>query len=555
MMTPSFLTVLLLLQAPEAEAGGVRVVLREAPLFSKEELEAARKEPREVGRVTFERAGWFLNTPVEPGTWTLALEGAGRDYRIVLRDPTGAAKGSEGFWIDPPTESPTRPEITMDEGAAVVTLASGGIRLSFRYISGDALASVVRGDEARSGRVIVSSDLNRPELAAALARELDGAIQIHATLIGKPAPPGPFRLYWFAAGKTYQQVDTPVTGGRFQSNGGMASPLTMQAYLWNVPRTDAGLTLRTRTVAIHEIGHLVSYAARPESVAWPTWLGEGLAEEGTYRTLGVDDAAAFHAEQRGKWRFAEMSGNVPVMEDLLVRYAGKDLDGWYTSAYLFTKRLSAEGRTLPDLIGRLEGETLRQRATLSARESIETRSVSLWRAVRDETMKGEAPPAAVYGHLEPEGQGWRLATGPDSQGRALLPSLATPAQGTLEASFAWEPVGLRQVDFYIAYGSGRESAQFLKMAVMPRKIVLFRYCDDRWEDWGRNEFDSALAEGARMWHQAKIDFSGADRKIAVTVDGSRKAEFLLKTFVPSAGTCCGFGGYDSIVHVKNVRVR
>lgn len=534
----------------------VRVTLRGEAFFSKGALERVRGgTPLEAGRLAVAVPGWFLNAALEPGEYSLWIAAAGQDFRLSLRNAAGTELGSDGFWIDPPTGTVPTAELAASDGAVAVTIRCDEVRLPFRFVPRPAVDAATPGAATRSGRILVTSELGAPELAEALAKELDASIDVHAALLGRLAPKGPFRVHLFREEKAYQAADKLVTGGRFQRNGAFASALTMQAYVWNVPRREAGLTQRTRAVILHEVGHLVAYATRPESTAWPVWLTEGLAEEGTSRALPGKDREAFDAEVLGRWRGAEAVGSLPPLQDLLTRYAGADLHGWYTSAYLFTRRAAGEEKLLDGLLLRLEGERLQTRSSLAAYEVVESRARAMWRAIREEAMKGPPPPQVVFGHLD-RGEGeWRISTAPGSQGRVLLPSIACPAEGAVELSIAWEPAGGRQADLYLAVAAGRDSSQFLKVGILPKRIVLFRFFDERWEEWGRKDFAEPLAEGASAWHSVRASMRSKERTLAVTVDGTRTAEFPLKTFVPVEGTCVGIGGYDSVVHVKDVRAR
>jgi hypothetical protein len=335
----------------------------------------------------------------------------------------------------------------------------------------------------------------------------------------------------------------------------MASPLTMQAYVWNLPRPEAGLTLRLRTVILHEIGHLVSYRVRPDVHAWPVWLQEGLADVGTFRSLNKPEAAAFHADQVGRWRGAEAVGNLPPLQDLLTRYAGADLHGWYTSAYLFTSRVAGPEALLPSLLDRLEGERLQPHGALTALEILESRARPIWRALRDEAMIGPAPPQVHSGHLDAADGDWKISSAAGSGARILLPSIPSPSEGSLEASFSWEAGGGRQADVYLAYSAGRDSAQFLKLAVLPKRVVLFRFYDERWEEWGRVQYPEGLEEGPTAWHSIRLDWSFRERTLRATIDANRAAKFFLKSHIPSEGTSIALGSFDSVVHFKDVNVR
>ena len=244
---------LLLLAAAQqsAETEGVRVSLRKQAFFSQDVLDGVRGgKPAEIGRIVFPKPGWFLNGEVAPAEHSLWMATAGKELRLSLRNAAGEEVGGDAFWVEPPTASLPSAETSAADGAVVVTLRCDELRLPFRYVPREAVEAAAKGVDARSGRIVIRSDLGNPAMAEALAKELDRSIDAHAALLERPAPKGPFRIHLFGSEKTYQAVDKLVTGGRFQRNGAFASSLTMQSYVWNVPRPEAGLTLRTRTVIL-----------------------------------------------------------------------------------------------------------------------------------------------------------------------------------------------------------------------------------------------------------------------------------------------------------------
>ncbi len=385
-------------------------------------------------------------------------------------------------------------------------------------------------------------------------------------LLGRPAPTEMIRLCLFRDEKSYIAIDKLVTGGKYRRNGGFASALTRQAYFWFATRLEApdlegtGAPLILRATLVHELNHVLCYMLRPECVVWPSWLMEGLAEEAASASLRAQkesDDEAFREYMKGRWRNAESVGSLPTLEDLLGAYAGADLGGWYSSAFNLVSRLGPE--RLEGLMDAASSEDLSLPSAVAAREYLDLRAggaQSLWNACRADLQRGPAPPLVVSGQIDRQPDGFRITCSENGSGRLILPDGSYGPDVTLEARIAWQPCGGRQADFYLAYAGGREVTSFLKVAVLPKRVVLFRFIDNRWIRWGVRDFPEALAENGerKVWHPVLLTLQGRDRQLRVSVE-QRKAEFVLPEYVACDETRVGIGVYNGTVYFSSVRAK
>jgi len=568
-MLPLWLVAFLLLpQEAVLEKDGVRLSLKAASSFGGETLTRVRdtKGAEEIGRVAFSRPGWFMNEAVPAGDYRLVIEAPRRALRMCLRSDSGALVTSDSFWITPPNTTFPKPELATADGAVVVTIACADVRFSWRYVPREKLEALASGTVTAGKRVELVSDLRSPELEAALVRETDAAVELQAALIGRQPPADPIRIHLFREEKAYASVDQLVTGGRFKRNGGFASPLTRQAYFWYSSRLDppdlagVGAPLILRATLLHEFNHVLCYTLRPECVTWPSWFIEGLAEKAAAESLRARkpaDDADFRDYVKGRWRHSESVGSLPTLEDLLGAYAGADLGGWYSSAFQLVDRL--DPGQLRGLLETLSTEELSTSAATSAREYLERKAGgarTLWTGLREDLLRGGAPPLSVYGHTDRTADGLRLISSDKGSGRLILQERTFGPDVTLEAAFAWQPSGERQADFYLAYSTGKDVATFLKVAILPRRIVLFRFGDNRWTRWGQKDFDDALSESGekKAWHPAALTLKSKERLVTVRVE-QRSAEFKLPEAVPTEDTKVGLGVYNGTVTFKDVRAK
>lgn len=560
---------LLLLSPQEVqEKDGVRLTLDAAPSFGKESLDRARREKDGVtiGSLAFSKPGWMMNAAVPAGEYRLVVDAPRQALRMSLRSGKGATVASGTFWIDPPDPALPEAELTADEGALIVTVLCKNVRFSWRWIPKDKLEALLPGTRHAGRHIELLSDLGKPELEESLLQEAEAAVDVQAALLGRPAPTEPIRLCLYRDENAYIAVDKLVTGGKYRRNGGFASSLTQQAYFWYASRLEApdleahGAPLVLRATLVHELNHVLCYKVRPECIDWPSWLMEGLAEEAASLSLRARKKADdddFRDYVKGRWRNAESVGSLPTLEDLLGAYAGTDLGGWYSSAFHFVSRLGPERQK--GLMDAASSQDLSLPSAVAAREYLDLQAggaQAIWKACREDLQRGPAPPLVVTGQIDRQPDGFRITCSENGAGRLILQDRTYGPDVTLEARIAWQPCGERQADFYLAYAGGRDVTTFLKVAVLPKKVVLFRFIDNRWLRWGDREFPEALAENGerKAWHPVSMSLKGRERKLTVSV-AERKAEFTLPDYVPSDETRVGIGVYNGTVYFSDVAAK
>lgn len=549
------------------EKDGVHLALDPSPSFGKESLERARrgKEGMPIGSLTFPKPGWFMNTDVSAGDFRLILEAPRRALRLSLYSAKGDRVASDSIWIEPANAAFPKPELTPEEGAILVTIALSDVRFTWRWVPKDRLEALATGARRVGKHVELRSDLQRPDLEATLLQEAEAAVEVQAALIGRPPPAEPIRIHLFRQEASYIAVDKLVTGGRYRRNGGFASSLVRQAFFWYTSRLDpadleGGAPLVLRATLLHELHHVLCYLVRPESTTWPSWLSEGLAEEAAIESLRAhkdSDAEAYREYMKGRWRHSESVGSLPTLEDLLSTYAGADLGGWYASAFSLVAHLGPE--RLRGLMEAASSEELPLPSAVAVREYLDLRAggaLSLWKECGAELRKGVAPPLSVFGQTELLSDGFRITCPENGHGRLILQDRTYGPKMTLEARIAWQPSGDRQADFFLAYAVGREVTSFLMVAVLPKRIVLFRFIDNRWIRWGERDFQDALAESGELkaWHQVSLTLNGQERRLNVTVE-ERQVQFTLPEYVPSDETRVGIGVHNGTVYFSDVRAK
>ena len=116
----------------------------------------------------------------------------------------------------------------------------------------------------------------------------------------------------------------------------------------------------------------------------------------------------------------------------------------------------------------------------------------------------------------PAGAGWC------AKGGVKLPVWATAPELRLEGldfaapvtlAFSFHPSGQQQTDVYVALREGHQTRNFLEIAVMPQRIMLFWFRHGTWRTCGTVDYDTPLEVGTtseRKWH---------DRKVAYRDDG------------------------------------
>ena len=166
-------------------------------------------------------------------------------------------------------------------------------------------------------------------------------------------------------------------------------------------------------------------------------------------------------------------------------------------------------------------------------------------------------PLRIFGDYDIAPQGLRLISSEESQGRLLLPKTASKDSLHLKGSFSWFPLGARQVDLYLGYRRGLSSAEFLKLALMPGRVVLFSYRAGTWFRVAIQDYDTNLEVGTaqeRAWHGFRVDLDSKGRRVDLVIGKDRTASFALPGNLDLVGSRVGLGVYDGIAWFKDIDI-
>ncbi len=568
----------------QSSANGVKLTVRMAPLCSsgmlnavrhRKDIDDRRKKPLDdFAEVVLPSPGWFLERLVPAGTYHLGLDFESGEPLTTLNDEHGQRLTSRSFWINETTDKNATGSVSAGQGAATVRIQVGGIRLAYRFVPErrhDALAASLK--TTTSGPVRIHSDLTAKTELLNLARDAEASLSVQAKLLGCEVPEGLFDIYLFGDGKAFEEMDGLLTGGEFKSARAFTSRVTGRSYLHYGPRHDSdaladhGFTLKMRSLVLHELHHQIAGRAFPHSLEnWPDWIAEALAEVGSQWAMQArsrTDGQALDDLHLGNWLHADRIGAVPPIEDLVGGYKKSGRTAWYTTCYLLARQMVSKPKRVHELVAAITREATVPAAAVRAREEF----VRLYgdvdglldRAARSARGMREPPPAVTSGYLDPVGDVWRLVSGPGRPARVILPTPVEKTDGvTLTTTFSYHPSGQQQLDIYLCHREGRHTEQFLKVAVLPKKIILFWFRHGSWRTCWTVNYDDSLAIGTatkRVWHPLKVAYRVADQKVRVDTTGGRWAELEVPGFIPVSGTHAGIGLYDGVAYVKKVMVR
>ncbi len=555
-----------------AVAGGVDLTVRVAPLFSRGMLDVVRegREVEDVARVVLPGPGWFCETAVPGGAYHLGLAYGEKAPLLVLDDASGRRLAARPFWIVDPAEVDASGAVSAADGAVQVSISAGGISLGYRYVPRDRHDAIVSPlATTTSGPVRIHSDVHAPEALERLARSAAASLKVQADLLGVDAPDGPYDLCLVADANAYDRLDSLVTGGAFHDAWAFTSSITRWSYLRYGPRSDddalatSVLPLKIRALVLHELHHQVAGRACG-ATCWPDWFAEGLAEVGAERALAAEspaDGRAVHDLFLGGWLHADRVGAVPPLADLLGGSMQSGRTGYYTTAYLLVREMASQAKPFAALVSAVSSEVVAPDASIRAGEEA-ARSfgslATLLDRVEAAARSGKSrPPAATAGYLDTDGGGWRIVSVPDVAARVVLPAELDRADGArIETTFSFHPSGQQQLDVYPVLWEGRHSEEFLKVAVLPKRIVLFWFRNGLWRNLGSVSYDQPLAVGTATepsWHTLEVRYQIAAKKLRVELGGGRWAEFDVPHPVPSQGAEAAIGFFNGVGYVKGTK--
>jgi hypothetical protein len=519
----------------------------------------------EWAKIEFRRPGWFFKTKVDKGSYHIGL-GFAHGQPIFLLRKDSKTVGQNPFWFEGEVRDPAAGELQQNHGATRLTIRFGNIRLNYRFVPEAVHEALIgRLKVYGLGRVKVRSDVGCPSQLKELAAWLDQAMAGSEAFLGAEVGKQRYELYLFATQKGYQAVDQLVTGGAFARNWAFTSNQNQISYLWYHPHAEPeafvghGIPMRLQVLCLHELQHALSYKVRPALIdSIPRWFAEALAERGAHAGLVEVDASAakeMHQRHLDRLAYARADMGAPAFQDLLDWKAGSKLSEIYSAAYLFSRRGPAmDGKGLPDLLSSIGNAGFPQESLFVLRDAGWNSSAFA------KTQKVGSPklPLRIYGDYDLTDKRIRLISSKESEGRILLPKLVGKDGVQLSGSFSWQGLGSRQADIYLAYRRGFQSAEFLKLAFMPRRVVLFWFRAGTWFRVSIQDFDQDLEVGSGKklaWHRFAMQLDAKTKKLELTIGKDRKAVFTLPGSLDLAGSRVGLGVYDGIAWFKDIQIR
>lgn len=516
-------------------------------------------------RIEFRKPGWFFKTKVEKGKYEIGLGLAHGQPMLTLRKG-GSEIGQSPFWFQGEVSAQPKIEIQKRKAASVLTMRFDNIALSYRFVPETAHLLLARRLEVyRKGRVTIRSDLACHRQIRDLAAWMGEAMKGSESFFGIPPGKNRYELWLLATRKGYQDADQLWTGGHFARNWAFTSNQSQISFLWYHPHAqpeafaDHGMPERIKALSLHELQHALSYQSYPSlGDAIPRWFSEALAERGVQAGLAAVDkklARRMHQEHVDRLAYARADTVPPTYQDLLDWKTGSQMSTFYSAAYLYSYRgVPKRPKELPALLTRIADAGFPHDALFVLRDH------GFDAAAYAKALSLGQPklPLRILGDYDVAPQGLRLISSEESQGRLLLPKTASKDNLHLKGSFSWFPLGARQVDLYLGYRRGLSSAEFLKLALMPGRVVLFSYRAGTWFRVAIQDYDTNLEVGTaqeRAWHGFEVDLDSKGRKVDLVIGKDRKASFALPGNFHLVGSRVGLGVYDGIAWFKDIDIR
>jgi hypothetical protein len=221
------------------------------------------------------------------------------------------------------------------------------------------------------------------------------------------------------------------------------------------------------------------------------------------------------------------------------------------------KELAAKMGRVEAMVQTVGEHYLASGAEQAARREFDRTGINVAQVLAREAAGKTTGAREIFGVADRTGDGCRIVSGHESAGLAILPQRARGVTLTFSGEFRWHHELGEQVDLVVAYGEAAKSRRFLKLAVLPAKVVLFASEDGEWRTLTSYEYDSPLERGTAenpVWHPFKINFDGPSETLRFETTKGRWTKFTLNEYFSIPNTHCGIGCYDGVAHFRNLRV-
>lgn len=534
-----------------------------------DELSIKQREALLEGiRIEVKAAGWLKSIPVEPGTYSVGFRQGPHNLQTVLRDPKGAVLNIGGMTLSEGTPQKPVTSCYHKHGCAQLEAKWGDVSFSWFYVSAKAHSDAIGAvTERKAGRVSVFSDLPDEARIQEIADLSSKAVAANETLMGAELPKDfRYRIYLLGTLDAYKDIDDLLTGGAFSRNGAFTAQLTGLSYLWYYTHSgeDYALPSSLLEVVIHEFHHQYIYRALPSLAYSPTWFQEACAEVAAQKGLELADTTAaenYRARRMNELVFCNRAGQLPNSADIQEDMSIDSITAAYTAFWVIGDALAATGKDLHEIAAAMSEHQLSWKLEETLCREFDARYPTVTEILSkklDQARKG--PPGWIKNNCcvdEREGV-LELNSEIGSGGFALLNQPVKGDSFKLSGEFHWDDVAGPQVDFYFTYSEGAKAQRFMKLALLPAKVVLFENDNGDWTTLSVLNYDTNLDivddKGAPVWHGFTFTFDAKQQVARLDLSGGRYAKFTLADYYSVRDTYTGVGVFNGVIWFRNVKL-
>lgn len=560
-----------------AIVGDVMLNARNAPVFSEHlrpvlALSGSEAKPDlsaldSIVQITVATPGWLGCSFVEPGVYTIGVAQEKHSMVMVLRNKVGEVLDKEGLWLLEPTD--TLPSVggVSAEHRSTLRAAWGGVSFEWTFISReghDALCGELQS--YRAGQVHILSDLPDSAPLQELAELCHKAQPANEALCGrKLAEDVELRLFIIRDMDRYGAVNRLVADGQHEFQPGYTSQRLRHSYLrYYLKHDDAALALglpgQMLMAAIHELHHQYMLYAMPSTREAPHWLIEGLAELATGRAmelLGEPYAGAHRREMLAELSHVARFGFMPSDEDLLSWMHGEDSRPIYAVAWRVVREIDREEGRLQALIEEVAEHYLLSGASRAARRALDGIVPSIGELLASSVGLEADGLKPIFGAADFDGEAWRMTSAHEGAALAIIQRHVPGPGAQLKGEFRWHHELGEQLDLIVGFAEGNYSRRFMKLAVLPSRIVLFSFAQGAWRTMGVVDFEQPIPRGTEeepVWTGFELRFDSTTEELRFEASSGHWARFRLNEYYSARRTCFGLGCVDGIGWFRNIEV-
>ena len=251
---------------------------------------------------------------------------------------------------------------------------------------------------------------------------------------------------------------------------------------------------------------------------------------------------------------------MPHAVDLFYPVPDVDVADWYGCADLFMGEVlrrfdsTAGTKDFRALLTGISRQPNVSRAAVFARRELERRVGRLGLVFQTAmtALDRSKSPTRIYGELDRLEDGrFQIVARRRRNARSIWPRVGRGDDVTVETTFEFDPFGDEQFDVYLAYREGRHFAEFLKVAIVARSVIVFRFVHGRWNRLGVYGLERKLDVGSR--YSLRVALRHAAPAVVVSVAG-QTITHALDAPISAKGARVGLGSYGGIVRLTAPKI-